>query len=185
MASDEFRTAQPAPAPSSGVGGTATEAVEKVQAQASQATARAAEQVRSQVDSRSTQAAARITPLARALQGAGDDLQREGNDTEARAAYRIAGQVESLAGYLRASNSDRFLGDVEQFARRRPWVAGGLAAATGFMAARFLRASAESRYGAAGYTNPSGDHDWPMTRETGTTMSTPPQSVPASPGPEY
>lgn len=99
------------------------------------------EQVRGQLDTQSRRLAERVAPFAGALRKAGRHLQAEGNPAGAKGAERAAGLVERLAGYLRDARSDRILGDVERFARRRPWAAGGIGATAGFVGARFLKAS--------------------------------------------
>jgi hypothetical protein len=116
---------------------------------AEEAKARASDKVRGQLDTRSTEMADQIAPFAQALHKAGDHLVSQGNGTGGKAAHRAGEQMEQLASYLRSSGSDRFLGDIEGFARQRPWAAGGLGVVAGFMAARFLKASSESRYTSA------------------------------------
>jgi hypothetical protein len=88
----------------------------------------------------------------------GEELRKQGKDTPARLAEQAADRTERVGSYLRDSDSDRILNDVEDFARRQPWavVAGGLA--LGFVASRFLKASSGDRYrssqvGAAGTSN--------------------------------
>jgi len=106
---------------------------------------KAAEQARSQVDSRSTQLGEQVGSFSQALRKAAEQLDSRGN-AGGGAAHKAADQVERLAGYLSRSDSDRFLDDAERFGRRRPWVAGGIGAALGFAASRFLKASSETRY---------------------------------------
>lgn len=124
----------------------ATQVKEQAQEKAGEVKARASDRVRGQLDTRSTEMADQITPFSQALHKAGDHLASQGNESGGRAAHRAGDQLEQLTGYLRSSGSDRFLGDVEGFARRRPWAAGGIGVVAGFMAARFLKASSESRY---------------------------------------
>lgn len=173
MASEETLTPQYAADSSDGPEGLAGQAKEQVQAQAEQVAARASGQVRSQIDTRSTHAAEQIAPVAHALHTAGAQLQGEGNDGAGRAAHRLADQMERLGSYLRESQADRLLNDLEEFTRKRPWVAGGIGAAVGFMAARFLKASSESRY-TTGRASGRRDLDWPLTREAETTVTAPP-----------
>ena len=81
-------------------------------------------------------------------------------------AHRAADQVEQLTSYLRSSDSDRFLGDIETFARQRPWAAGGIGVVAGFIAARFLKASSESRYtGAQRPSKNDPSSDLPLHRD--------------------
>ena len=124
----------------------AAQVKEQAQETAEEVKARASDRMRAQLDTRSTEMADQITPFAQALHMAGDHLVGQGNATGGKAAHRAGEQAEQLAGYLRGSGSDRFLGDIEGFARQRPWAAGGVGLVAGFMAARFLKASSESRY---------------------------------------
>ncbi len=159
----------------------AVQAKEQARQTAGEVRAKAADEARGQVDKRSSQIADQITPFAQALHIAGDHLERQGSAPGANAARRLAGQMEQLSGYLRGSGSDRLLGDVESFARRRPWAAGSIGVAVGFVGARFLKASSESRY--AGL-QPYGDipasemplqreSETPLQRETATTWVLP------------
>ena len=59
---------------------------------------------------------------------------------------KIAEQTEHLGQYLQAADAERILADVESFARRRPWLTAGAAAAVGFVASRLVKASSERRY---------------------------------------
>ena len=58
----------------------------------------------------------------------------------------ILDMLRSYSSYLRDSNSDRILSDVESWARSRPWVAAAAGALVGFAASRFLKASSRRRY---------------------------------------
>jgi hypothetical protein len=138
----------------------ATQVKEQAQQKAEEVKAGASDKVRGQLDTRSTEMADQIAPFAQALHKAGDHLVSQGNGAGGKAAHRAGDQVEQLASYLRGSGSDRFLGDIEGFARQRPWAAGGIGVVAGFMAARFLKASSESRYTSAQRpydTNPASD----------------------------
>jgi hypothetical protein len=70
-------------------------------------------------------------------------LEHEGQSGGAKAVRGAADQAERVAAYLRESDSDRMLGDVEDFARRRPWLTGAIGLAVGFVAARFVKATAD------------------------------------------
>jgi hypothetical protein len=73
-------------------------------------------------------------------------LRRQGKDTPARYAEQAADRAERLGNYLKDSDGETILRDVEEFARRKPWAvaAGGLA--LGFAASRLLKASSTERY---------------------------------------
>jgi ElaB/YqjD/DUF883 family membrane-anchored ribosome-binding protein len=144
----------------------AAQAREQAQEKVTEVKERASGRLRGQLDTRSTEMADQLAPFAQALHKAGDHLASQGNASGGKAAHRAGEQVEQLAGYLRSSGSDRFLDDIEGFARQRPWAAGGIGVVAGFMAARFLKASSEHRYGnLRSYDNGSA-RDLPLRRDT-------------------
>ncbi|HEX8205390.1 MAG TPA: hypothetical protein VF587_04965, partial [Solirubrobacteraceae bacterium] len=114
--------------------------------QAQQAAGQAKDRLREQVDQRSTQAGEQVAGQASDIRTVAEQLREQGKDKPAQYAEQAADKVESLGGYLRDSDADRILSDVEDFARRQPWavIAGGLA--LGFAASRFLKASSNERY---------------------------------------
>jgi ElaB/YqjD/DUF883 family membrane-anchored ribosome-binding protein len=59
----------------------------------------------------------------------------------------IADRLEHLGSYLESTRGDELLRDVEDAARRRPWMVAGLGLLVGLAASRLLKASAERRYG--------------------------------------
>ena len=122
------------------------QATEQVQEKAEEVKGQALERVREEVDTRSTQAGDQATSFGQALHKAAEHLDGEGNRSGAKAAHRMADQVERLGSYLMNSSSDRFLADLERFGRQRPWAAGAVAAMAGFVGARFLKASSERRF---------------------------------------
>jgi hypothetical protein len=124
----------------------AREAAGVAQEKAQEAKSRAGDRVREQVDQRSTQAGERVSTAAGDARSVGEELRRQGKEGPARLADQAAERVERLGGYLQRSDADRILGDVEDFARRRPWAvaAGGVTA--GFLLSRVLKASSTDRY---------------------------------------
>ena len=120
----------------------AGQAQEKVQ----EASGQARDRVRSEVDQRSTQAGERISSTAEDVRSVGEELRKQGKDGPAKIADQAAERAQRVGGYLKDSDADRILSDVEDFGRKRPWavVAGGLVA--GFAASRFLKASSSQRY---------------------------------------
>jgi hypothetical protein len=124
----------------------AAELAGQAQEKAQQAAEQAKGQVRSQVDERSTQVGERVGQRAQDIRSVADELRKQGKDAPARMADQAADRAGRLGDYLRESDADRLLGDVEDLARRQPWtvVLGGLAA--GFAASRFLKASSAGRY---------------------------------------
>jgi hypothetical protein len=114
--------------------------------QAKQAAGQAKDRLREQVDQRSTQAGEQVAGQAGDIRTIAEQLREQGKDKPAQLAEQAADRVESVGGYLRDSDADRILSDVEDFARRQPWavIAGGIA--LGFAASRFLKASSSERY---------------------------------------
>ncbi len=140
-----------------GVSGAAQQAKEKGQEMASQAQQQVQEKaqvvksqaggrLREQVDQRSTQLGEQTQSLAGTVRQTAEQLRNQGNDRHAQVAEQAADRVERMGSYLRDSDGDKILGDVEDFARRRPWVVGGAGALLGFIASRFLKASSGQRY---------------------------------------
>lgn len=130
--------------------GRAQEVPNKALQQVGEATGRAREQVRDQVDRRSSEAGERVQSTAADVRSVADELRRQGKDAPAKYAEQAAEKAERLGGYLHDADGDRILRDVEDFGRRNPWAvaAGGLA--LGFMASRLLKASSSERYRSAG-----------------------------------
>lgn len=124
----------------------AQEVAGQAQEKAQEAAGQARDQVRSQIDSRSTQAGERIGGHARSLRSVGEALRERGEDQPAKLADQAAERLDRAGKWLSQSDSDRILDDVEGFARKNPWavMAGGIA--LGFAASRVLKASSTDRY---------------------------------------
>ncbi len=163
-------------APQEKVQQVAGQAQEKAQEAAGQAKYR----LRDQVDQRSTQAGEQVTQQASDIRSVADQLREQGKDQPAKLAEQAAERAERLGGYLKQSDADRILGDIEDFGRRQPWAVmlGGLA--VGFAASRFLKASSSRRYesgyqsyGDGGYdrTYATSPYDT-RTYDTGTSYTT-------------
>ena len=138
-------------------GGQAKEKGQEVAGQAQEKAQEAAGQakgkLREQADQRSTQAGEQVASTAQDVRTVGEELRKQGKDKPAQLADQAADRVEQLGSYLKDSDADRILGDIEDFGRKQPWavVAGGLA--LGFLGSRFLKASSQKRYEApAGQT---------------------------------
>ena len=99
-----------------------------------------------QVDQRSTQAGDQVHSTAQDVRSVAEQLRNQGKETPARVAEQVADRAESFGSYLREADGEQLLRDMEDFARRQPWLvaAGGLA--LGFAASRFLKASSSRRY---------------------------------------
>jgi hypothetical protein len=113
---------------------------------AQEATDQAKGRVRDEVDRRSTEAGEQATSVADAIRQASQQLREQGKDQAAKPMEQAAQRVESAGRWLRDSDGDRILHDVEDFGRRNPLAvaAGGLA--IGFALSRLLKASSTNRY---------------------------------------
>jgi hypothetical protein len=131
---------------SHGVQDAAREAAGHAADQAREAAGRLGERARAEADRRSTEAGERLGQTAGDLRTVADELRAKGKDTPARVADQVAGRAERLAGYLRESDPERILHDLEDYGRRQPWVVVTAGVALGFLAARFLKASSGERY---------------------------------------
>jgi hypothetical protein len=124
---------------------------------AQEAGAQARDRVRSEVDRRSTEAGDQAGSAAQALRQASNQLRQDGNEPVARGMEQVAQRVESAGSWLRDSDGDQILREVEDFGRRNPLavIAGGLA--LGFAASRLLKASSRNRYEASRQTSYGGN----------------------------
>ena len=114
--------------------------------QAKQAAGQAKDRVREQIDQRSTQAGEQVSTQASDIRTVAEQLREQGKDKPAQLVEQAADRVEQVGSYLRDSDSDRILSDIEDFGRQKPWlvIAGGIA--LGFAASRFVKASSSDRY---------------------------------------
>jgi uncharacterized protein YjbJ (UPF0337 family) len=130
----------------SGATGKAQEAAGQAQEKAQQAAGQARNRVRDEVDTRSTQAGEQAQSVANDVRSVGEHLRSEGKDKPAELADKAAARVADLGDYLKRSDGDAILRDVERFGRDKPWavMAGGVV--LGIAASRFLKASSSRRY---------------------------------------
>jgi hypothetical protein len=124
----------------------AQEAAGMAQEKAHEAAGRARGMVHEQIDERSTNAGEQVSGTAEDLRTVGEELRKQGKETPAKFAEQAAERTERVGSYLSEADADKLLSDIEDFGRRRPWavLAGGLVA--GMAAARFLKASSQTRY---------------------------------------
>ena len=136
-------------------GSTTDQAKEKAKEGAQQAAGQAKSTVKTQVDQRSTDAGEKVGGFASDVRSVSEQLREQGKDKPAELADKAAQRAERLGDYLKGSDADRILGDIEDFGRRQPWavIAGGMA--LGLVASRFLKASASSRYEQRSYSSQS------------------------------
>ncbi|MBP2315818.1 hypothetical protein [Azospirillum soli] len=102
--------------------------------------------IRSLMEQQTHRAADQLGSVANALHKAAEQLSHENNGTAAHYAGQAADRVEQVADMLRNSTVDDMVGQVERFARRQPEVFVGAAFAVGFLFARFVKSSGESRF---------------------------------------
>lgn len=136
------------------------EGAQQIQEKASEMKGQTRGRLSQQLDTRSTQAGERMTSTASALRQTAEKLRDDNDEQQANVLEQIAERIERLGGYLSEANGDRFLQDVEGFARRRPWLIAVGSTTLGFLAARFVKASSSTRYEADG----SGTARYPTTQ---------------------
>jgi ElaB/YqjD/DUF883 family membrane-anchored ribosome-binding protein len=102
------------------------------------------------LDERTTQAGGQARRMAQVLRQSGGQLREQGEGQQvAGVAEGAADRIERLGGYLEETSGNELLRDVEDFARRRPWMIAGFGLVVGLAGSRFLKASSERRYGSA------------------------------------
>ena len=130
-------------------------AQEQITAKAHELGGEANFRIREQLDQRSTQAGEQLQSIGKTLQSGANQLRSEGKDVPARVVAEVARRADDVGAYLESAEADRILGDIEGFARRRPWLTAGVGALAGFLASRFVKASGNRRYEGA-HSNGSG-----------------------------
>ena len=128
------------------VKGKAEEVSSQAQEKAQEAKKQAGGKLREQIDERSSQAGERVSTTAQDVRSVGAQLRQQGKDQPAKLAEQAADRAERLGGYLKQSDADRILRDVEDFGRRQPLAVAAAGLALGFAASRFLKASSTTRY---------------------------------------
>ena len=99
------------------------------------------------LDQRTNEAGAQARTIAQALRRSGEQLSNEGDvEQVAGLAEGAADRIERRGGYLERTSGTELVRDVEDFARRRPWMVAGMGLVAGLAASRFLKASSERRY---------------------------------------
>ena len=126
------------------------EGAQQMQQKASEAKGKTREQLRQQVDSRSTQAGEQMTRTGSALRQTAQQLRGDQQEQQAKILEGVAERTDRFGRYLTETDGDRMLRDVERMARQRPWLVAGSGMVLGFLAARFTKASSSRRYEADG-----------------------------------
>jgi hypothetical protein len=122
------------------------EGAQQVQQKAVEAKQQTRERMRQEVDTRSTQTGEQMTRTASAIRQTAQQLRGDQQEMPANVLDGVADRAERLGQYLTSTDGDRLLRDVEQFARRQPWLVAGGGAVLGFVASRFMKASSGRRY---------------------------------------
>ena len=174
------------------------ETAQGVQQKAQEVKGQAGDRVRQEVEKHSVQTGSQLLFTADAMRRTGKQLQQEGKDGPAKVTDAVAERAERLGSYMTAANTDQILRDVEDFARRQPWLVAIGGTTLGFLASRFMKASSTRRYeeggdlhytqrhaspgmpGASSLPAPSGYDSAASSRGTGSdlpTRSTPPTGM--------
>ena len=122
------------------------ETTDQVKEKAQEVKGQAGGRLRQEVDTRSTDAGSQLQSTAQAMRRTSEQLRGEGKETPAKVADAVAQRTERLGSYLTSSDADRILRDVEDTARKQPWLVAVGGAVLGFLAARFLKASSGRRF---------------------------------------
>ncbi len=167
----------------SGTGGDIQQKVSDVAQQAGDRLGQAGETIRGQVGeqvgSRSTDAGQQVVAAGDAMHQAGRQLREQGNDLPAQLAEQVAAQADRLGTYLRESDGETILRDVEDFARRQPWLVAGVGFAVGIGVARLLKASGRRSGNGGSYSSTWGATGYPTAPSTG------PETLVPEPSPAY
>lgn len=116
-------------------------AVEQLKNQAGDTVEKIKTQANDQLDNQMTQAGLSLATVADAVDTLSDQLRRGNQKLLATYADRAAGHVDELATYLRQSDPNKVLHDIEDFARREPALFLAGAFAIGLLGTRFLKSS--------------------------------------------
>ena len=130
-------------------GGAVEDAASAAQDKALELRSKGANQLRDQLDTRTTDVGRQAKSIGQAFRQSSEKLRGEGNTQAASATDMAAQRVEQLGDYLERINGDELLRDAERFARRRPWLLAGIGMFAGLVASRMMKASSEQRYEAS------------------------------------
>ena len=124
----------------------ATQAQEKVQQSAKQASRTAARYLNEQAESRGKQAAQELHTLAGALRRSSHSLHADGKSSTASGIESVVDRLDGVGRYLEQTGGEKMVHDLEAFGRRKPWGMIGLGLGVGVFASRFLKASSSRRF---------------------------------------
>jgi len=102
--------------------------------------------VSSELDTRTTQVGQQVSSTAEDLRSMSELLRNQDRAPVAGLVEQAATRIEGLGRYLQDADTDRMLGDLEDMARRQPWLVAAGCFALGLAAARVVKASGVRRY---------------------------------------
>ena len=114
-----------------------TAVAETVSEQTRKVKERGREELRDQLDQRTSDVGRQARSLAEALRRAGCEARPAANGTRVeRVTSGVAERLEQAGSYLEQTRGEEMLRDAERFVRTRPWLVAGAAAAAGFAVTR-------------------------------------------------
>ena len=158
------------------------QAAERAQQKAQQAGEEAKSKLRQEVDQRSQQVAEQVDSTAQAIRKAGEELRNQGKDQPADLLSKGAQKAEQLGQYLKESDSEQILIDIEDTARQKPQAALAAGVAVGFAFSRFLKASSAKRRQSSGTQQPAGSQNASPPLEVAAVEVGVPAPAPPPPG---
>lgn len=117
--------------------------LDQAQEKASQVADQAKQQVTSRLDDQKERAADGLRTVAQALRQTGQELRGQEQVGIAGYADSAAEQVERFSSYLRTTDANQIVAQVESYARRQPTLFAGGAFGLGLILARFFRSSGQ------------------------------------------
>jgi hypothetical protein len=131
------------------------EGAQQIQEKASEAKARTRDQIRQQIDTRSSETGEQMTSTASALRQTAQQLRTDQREQPAKILEQLAERTERFGRYLSETDGDQMLRDFERIGRTRPYLVAGAGTVLGFLAARFTKASSSRRYDETGDSTPA------------------------------
>lgn len=163
------------PSGSESTGGNVSEATmeteEQARHEAHQLMGEAKERAKTALRDQKGVIAEQVDGMAHALRMTAHQLDEQNKGTIARYADWAADGLDSLSSSLRERDLDSLIGQVSEFARRRPVAIVGGAAVAGFLLSRFLKSSAahdKSEYRRSSERSEAGGVHHPEASETTT-----------------
>ncbi|MDQ2817436.1 MAG: hypothetical protein M3T49_04395 [Candidatus Eremiobacteraeota bacterium] len=129
-----------------GLGQAAQSAIGQVQDKAQQVAGQAKGFFRSQVDQRSNDFGGQLSTTAEDIRSVSGQLRERGRDSAAKLIDGLADRTSQVGDYLKDSDTDRMMQDLERFARRQPWAMAAAGLVLGLAASRLMKASSSQRY---------------------------------------